>query len=54
MYDPAANHWQSLPPGPLGGRVHHTAVWTGQEMLVWGGIAGDAALADGAAFRPPG
>ncbi|HYT39151.1 MAG TPA: kelch repeat-containing protein, partial [Acidimicrobiia bacterium] len=52
MYDPAANRWQTAPAGPLSGRLLHTAVWTGQEMLVWGGTAGDAGLADGAAFRP--
>jgi N-acetylneuraminic acid mutarotase len=54
MYDPAANRWQTLPAGPLSGRVSHTAVWAGQEMLVWGGTAGDTGLADGAAFQPPG
>jgi hypothetical protein len=29
-------------------------VWTGQEMLIWGGTAGDAVMADGAAYRPGG
>ena len=52
MYDPAANRWEAVPAGPLGGRILHTTVWTGQEMLVWGGTAGDTGLADGAAFRP--
>ncbi len=52
MYDPAANRWQTFVAGPLSGRVRHTAVWTGQEMLVWGGSNGDAGLADGAAYRP--
>ena len=51
-YDPAANAWQSLAAGPLKGRVLHTAVWTGQALIVWGGTNGDAGLADGAAFRP--
>jgi N-acetylneuraminic acid mutarotase len=52
MYDPGADRWQALAPGPLSGRVLHSAIWTGQEMLIWGGTAGDAGLADGAAFRP--
>ncbi|HEV7862648.1 MAG TPA: hypothetical protein VGR20_08110, partial [Acidimicrobiia bacterium] len=52
MYDPVADHWQTFPAGPLSGRVLHTAVWTGQEMLVWGGTGGEAGLADGAGFRP--
>ncbi|MDQ1506618.1 MAG: hypothetical protein QOD57_4345 [Actinomycetota bacterium] len=51
MYDPVADRWQAVAAGPLSGRVFHTAVWTGQEMLVWGGTAGDAGLADGASYR---
>lgn len=53
-YDPAGNGWQKIAAGPLGRRNYHTAVWTGQEMLIWGGTAGDAVLADGAAYRPAG
>jgi N-acetylneuraminic acid mutarotase len=53
-YDPAGNGWQRFAAGPLGRRGYHTAVWTGQEMLVWGGTDGDAVLADGAAYRPAG
>ena len=51
-YDPVADRWQTFAAGPLSSRVIHTAVWTGQEMLVWGGTSGDAALGDGAAYRP--
>ncbi|HVW34999.1 MAG TPA: hypothetical protein VHL53_20875, partial [Acidimicrobiia bacterium] len=53
-YDPAANAWQPVAAGPLRGRLGHTAVWTGQQMLVWGGQMDDTApgLADGASFRP--
>jgi hypothetical protein len=51
MYDPAADRWQAVAAGPLGSRVFHTAVWTGQEMLIWGGTAGNAGLADGASYR---
>jgi N-acetylneuraminic acid mutarotase len=51
-YDPATNGWQAFPVGPLSGRLFHTAVWTGQDMLVWGGTADDSGLADGAAYRP--
>ena len=29
------NTWSST--GPVGSRSNHTAVWTGTEMLVWGG-----------------
>lgn len=51
-YDPAADRWQTFAAGPLSSRVIHTAVWTGQEMLVWGGTGGESALGDGAAYRP--
>ena len=40
--------------GPLEGRVGHTVVWTGAEVIVWGGHAGNLinAFNDGAAFNP--
>lgn len=44
--------WQTLPAGPLDGRVAASVVWTGREVVVWGGEAGSelARKADGAAF----
>ncbi len=33
-------------------RTGHTAVWTGQRMIVWGGINGDTRLGDGASYDP--
>ncbi|MFH1226482.1 MAG: hypothetical protein V1701_01095 [Planctomycetota bacterium] len=33
-------------------RYKHTAVWTGKEMIIWGGQAGGAFLNDGARFYP--
>jgi hypothetical protein len=45
--------WQPLStanaPGP---RFAHTAVWTGDRMLVWGGQQGGVRQADGAAYHP--
>lgn len=38
MYDPTADEWQVLPDAPVRGRARHIAVWTGQEMLIWGGF----------------
>jgi hypothetical protein len=52
LYDPAADRWQTVAAGPLKGRGLHTVVWTGQEMLIWGGTEADVGLADGAGFRP--
>ncbi len=43
-----------LDPGPLSIRGNHDVLWTGDEMIVWGGSGGDtiATLTDGAAFDP--
>jgi N-acetylneuraminic acid mutarotase len=54
-YDPVSNAWQPLPtlnaPSP---RMGATAVWTGTEMIVWGGwdAATSADLNDGARYDP--
>jgi N-acetylneuraminic acid mutarotase len=39
-YDPAADHWSptSTAAGVPAARLFHTAVWTGTEMIVWGGM----------------
>ncbi|HWH70679.1 MAG TPA: hypothetical protein VNT26_14920, partial [Candidatus Sulfotelmatobacter sp.] len=37
-YNPTANSWTTVPTaGAPAGRYRHTAVWTGSEMIVWGG-----------------
>ncbi|PYK00107.1 MAG: hypothetical protein DME23_08145 [Verrucomicrobia bacterium] len=36
-YDPATDSWKSPAIHPAG-RIGHTAVWTGSEMIIWGGI----------------
>jgi hypothetical protein len=53
-YDPSTDTWTPLPmvdvPSPRSG---HTAVWTGKEMIVWGGydMSGQP-LYDGGAYNP--
>ncbi len=37
-YNPVTASWRSLADSPLDGRGFHTAVWTGSEMLVVGGL----------------
>jgi len=46
--------WQQRSPRSLpAGRSLHTAVWTGSEMIVWGGSAGTSAyFNDGARYNP--
>lgn len=51
-FDPAAQSWRAVPPSPLGARRGHTALWTGSQMLVWGGDADAGPVADGAAWDP--
>jgi N-acetylneuraminic acid mutarotase len=36
-YDPATDQWHYLPFTPSG-RLAHSTVWTGKELIVWGGI----------------
>ncbi len=56
-YDPARGAWRRLPPAPLSARADATAVWTGREVLVVGGIPAvrtdrDRGFTDGAAYDP--
>lgn len=46
--------WATLPEAPTGGRLNHSADWSGSEMLVWGGGTGDQTFDDGAAWEPAG
>jgi hypothetical protein len=67
MYDPETDRWTKIeidgdrrakPPIPVPPHVpsfrsDHSAVWTGEEMIVWGGHCLDACYrTDGAAFNP--
>jgi hypothetical protein len=56
-YDPTTDSWRVISPSPLVARHHHLAVWTGSEMIVWGGIGADPGehdtpFLDGAAYDP--
>ena len=54
-YDPAANSWTatSTANAPTG-RDLHTAIWTGSEMIVWGGsnTTGGTGLNTGGRYNP--
>jgi hypothetical protein len=41
-----------LPDAPLSPRSSHSAVWTGDEMIIWGGEGAAEVFGDGAAFAP--
>jgi hypothetical protein len=52
-YNPATKEWRKIAPSPLAGRIGAASVWTGREMIIWGGLAaryGD--IATGAAYNP--
>ena len=54
-YIPAKDEWRSMTqqqaPTP---RFGHTAIWTGTEMIVWGGYGSDGVLADDGRVYNPG
>ena len=50
-FDPRTNRWRRLPTSPLG-RVGGVVVWTGRELIGWGGGCCGDAFADGAAYDP--
>jgi len=56
---PSVGNIRDIPEGPLVGRSHHSAVWTGSEMIVWGGLPDGGEplrqgipIPDGAAYLP--
>jgi N-acetylneuraminic acid mutarotase len=52
-YDPATFTWTAITTdGAPTGRRYHTAVWTGSEMLVWGGWDGSNYLNTGGRYYP--
>jgi hypothetical protein len=53
-YSPATDSWvaTSLAGAPAE-RFLHTAIWDGNEMIVWGGVAATVlGMSDGGRFRP--
>jgi N-acetylneuraminic acid mutarotase len=49
-YDPERDSWRPLPASPYWSLAGHTAIWTGDEMLVWGGV--ESTGPSGAAYDP--
>lgn len=53
LYDPAADAWTPMAgDGAPSARERAAAVWTGSELIVWGGGLGSDVRADGARFIP--
>ena len=51
-YDVAAGTWRPMQAVPPEARASASAVWSGRELLVWGGSTGPGTLASGAAYDP--
>ena len=53
-YDPDTNSWATMNAGTNlpEARSNHTAVWTGTEMVVWGGSNGTIRVNTGARYNP--
>jgi hypothetical protein len=49
---PGAARWARLPRAPIAPRNEYAAVWTGKQMIVWGGYSNTAQYGDGAAYDP--
>jgi N-acetylneuraminic acid mutarotase len=56
IYDPQANSWKQVSTsGAPAARFGHTAVWTGSEMIVWGGrtpVIDAGAMNSGGVYDP--
>jgi Ca2+-binding RTX toxin-like protein len=52
-YDPATDSWRSISlTGAPTGRAQPAAIWTGSELIVWGGYDGNDYVNDGARYNP--
>jgi hypothetical protein len=56
-YLPASDTWLAIPiptqsVGTPAGRENHTTIWTGQEMVIWGGYDGYQYLNTGGRYKP--
>lgn len=50
--DPDLSTWRSAAAAPIAWRDLYAAVWTGTEVIVWGGANTDGETADGAIYDP--
>ncbi len=53
IYDPESNTW--VPTSAVNapsGRVYHTLIWTGDKMIVWGGVTNNGLSNEGKLYDP--
>ncbi len=52
-YNPAVNTWTALlTTGTLFPRVGRSAIWTGSEMIIWGGANNVTNCSEGRRYKP--
>lgn len=51
-YDPSNDSWETFDEAPLEARDKASVTWTGQELIVWGGMRIDADQLDGGGPTP--
>jgi len=52
VYDVTTNSWTPIASSGLAPRSNHSAIWTGTEMIIWGGVFGGGYFSDGAKYNP--
>jgi N-acetylneuraminic acid mutarotase len=53
IYNPLTDNWTSISStNAPSARGYHTAIWTGSEMIVWGGYGSSSILNDGKKYNP--
>ena len=52
VLDPRRKQWRDLPDPPLTARTGASVVWTGTDVIVWGGSQAERNAADGATYSP--
>ena len=52
-YSPATNSWAATEgSGAPAARMGHAAVWTGSDMIIWGGTNGSVGFPDTLSYTP--
>lgn len=50
VYTPSTNQWTTATPPPLSARNGSSYVWTGTQLIIWGGSSGSTYFNDGAVY----
>lgn len=51
-FDPDSGQWRTIAAAPMAPRYAAVTIWTGTEMVVWGGLDRLTLFDDGAAYNP--